>query len=76
MVITTRKAAVIKKDHRQKRGSGDVRGNSAVMSRENEGGAPGSFDQLESEKVPPDIATVMADQTRQLLVSLPDETAQ
>ena len=77
VVITTRKAAVvIEKDHRQKRGSGDGRGDSAVMSCENEGGGPGGFDQLESEKMPPDIATVMADQTRQLLASLPDETAQ
>jgi len=31
---------------------------------------------LTSEKVQPDIATVMADQTQQLLASLPDETAQ
>jgi DNA-directed RNA polymerase specialized sigma24 family protein len=46
------------------------------MSRENEGGVQGSFDQLESEKVPPDIAIVVADQTRQLLDSLPDETSQ
>ncbi len=77
VVITTRKAAaVIEKDHRQKRGGGDVRGDSAVMSRENEGSVLGGFDQLESEKVQPDIATVMADQTQQLLASLPDETAQ
>lgn len=77
VVITTRKAAtVIEKDHRQKRGSEDVRGDSTVMSRENEGSGPSSFDQLESEKAPPDIATVMADQTQQLWASLPDETAQ
>ena len=76
VVITTRKAAVIEKDHRQKSGGGDVRGDYAVMSRENEGGVPGSFDQLESEKVPPDTAIVVADQTRQLLGSLPDETSQ
>lgn len=77
VVITTRKAAaVIEKDHRQKRGGGDVRGDSAVMYRENEGSVLGGFDQLESEKVPPDIVTVMADQTQQLLASLPDETAQ
>jgi DNA-directed RNA polymerase specialized sigma24 family protein len=77
VVITTRKAAaIIEKDPRQKRSSGDVRGDSAVMSRENEGGVQGSFDQLESEKVPPDIAIVVADQTRQLLGSLPDETSQ
>lgn len=77
VVITTRKAAaVIEKDHRQKRGGGDVRGDSAVMSRENEESVLGGFDQLKSEKVQPDIATVMADQTQQLLASLPDETAQ
>lgn len=77
VVITTRKAAaVIEKNHRQKRGGGDVRGDSAVMARENEGSVLGGFDQLESEKVPPDIVTVMADQTQQLLASLPDETAQ
>lgn len=77
MVITTRKAAaVIEKDHRQKRGGGDVRGDSAVMSRENESGVQSGFDRLESEKPSPDIAAVMADQTQQLLASLPDETAQ
>jgi len=77
VVITTRKAAeVIVKDHRQKRGGGDVRGDSAVMSIENESGDLGGFEQLESKKVPPDIATVMADQAKQLLASLPDETAQ
>ncbi|MDG2360002.1 MAG: hypothetical protein P8M20_10140, partial [Planctomycetaceae bacterium] len=36
-------AAIIEKDPRQKRSSGDVRGDSAVMSRENEGGGPGSL---------------------------------
>lgn len=77
MVITTRKAAAaIEKDHRQKRGGGDVRGDSAVMARENEGSVLGGFDRLESEKPSPDIAAVMADQTQQLLASLPDETAQ
>ena len=77
MVITTRKAAsVVEKDHRQKRGGGDVRGDSAVMSRENGGRAPGGFDRLTSETPAPDFAAVMADQTRQLLTALPDETAQ
>lgn len=77
MVITTRKAAAaIEKDHRQKRGGGDVRGDSAVMLPENEGSVVGGFDRLASENPAPDIAAVMADQTRQLLASLPDETAQ
>ena len=77
MVITTRKAAAaIEKDHRQKRGGGDVRGDSAVMARENEGSVLGGFDRLTSENPSPDIAAVMADQTQQLLTSLPDDTAQ
>ena len=77
MVITTRKAAAaIEKDHRQKRGGGDVRGDSAVMVSENEGSVLGGFDGLASENPAPDIAAVMADQTQQLLASLPDETAQ
>jgi RNA polymerase sigma factor (sigma-70 family) len=77
MVITTRKAAAaIEKDHRQKRGGGDVRGDSAVMARENEGSVLGGFDGLASENSAPDIAAVMADETQQLLASLPDETAQ
>jgi RNA polymerase sigma factor (sigma-70 family) len=77
MVITTRKAAAaIEKDHRQKRGGGDVRGDSAVMLQENEGSVVAGFDRLASENPAPDIAAVMADQTQQLLASLPDETAQ
>lgn len=83
MVITTRKAAaVIEKDHRQKRGGGEVRGDSAVMQRDpeevgsGEGSGAGGFDRLTSEKPAPDIAAIMADQMEQLLLSLPDETAQ
>jgi len=77
MVITTRKAAAaIEKDHRQKRGGGDVRGDSAVMDQGNEGSVLGGFDRLTSENPAPDIAAVMADQTQQLLASLPDVTAQ
>lgn len=77
MVITTRKAAAaIEKDHRQKRGGGDVRGDSALIARENEDSVRGGFDRLASGKPSPDIAAIMADQTQQLLTSLPDETAQ
>ncbi|MGZ0171082.1 MAG: ECF-type sigma factor [Planctomycetales bacterium] len=77
MVITTRKAeAAIEKDHRQKRGGGDVRGDSAVMLHENDSSVLGGFDRLASENPAPDIAAVLADQTQQLLASLPDETAQ
>jgi RNA polymerase sigma factor (sigma-70 family) len=77
VVITTRKAAAaIEKDLRQKRGGGDVRGDSAVMNRGKGGSGLRGFDRLESENPSPDIAAVMADQTRKLLASLPDETAQ
>ena len=77
MVITTRKAAAaIERDHRQKRGGGDVRGDSAVMSQKNESNASGGFDRLTSGNPSPDIAAVLADQTRKLLAELTDETAQ
>ncbi|MDA0284404.1 MAG: ECF-type sigma factor [Planctomycetota bacterium] len=76
MVITTRKAAaVIEKDHRQKRGGGEVRGDSAVTPGEKEGSVLTGFDRLTSENPAPDIAAVVADQTHQLLATLPDETA-
>jgi RNA polymerase sigma factor (sigma-70 family) len=77
MVITTRKAAAaIEKDHRQKRGGGDVRGDSAVTAQQPSSSVIGGFDRLASKNPAPDIAAVMADQTQQLLASLPDETAQ
>jgi RNA polymerase sigma factor (sigma-70 family) len=77
MVITTRKAAaIIEKDHRQKRGGGHVRGDSAVMPGDTGSSLLGGFDRLTSEKPSPDIAAIMADQTRQLLAALPDETSQ
>lgn len=77
MVITTRKAAsVIERNHRQKRGGGDVRGDSAVIAGENSGSMLAGFDRLASEKPSPDIAAVMADQTHQLLKALPDRMSQ
>ena len=77
MVITIRKAAaVIEKDRRQKRGGGDVRGDSAVMPPENEESVLGGFDRLTSEKPAPEIAALMADETHRLLATLPDETSQ
>lgn len=77
MVITTRKAAaVIDKDRRQKRGGGDVRGDSAVMPKETDESVLGGFDVLRSEKPEPEIAAAVADETHQLLAILPDEMAQ
>jgi RNA polymerase sigma factor (sigma-70 family) len=85
MVITTRKAAaLIERDQRQKRGGGDVRGDSAFLGNE-EKTIPGQedsstlepgFDGLRSDSPTPDIAAVVADETRQLIASLDDELAQ
>lgn len=74
LVITTRKAAaVIEKASRQKRGGGQVRGDSAMI--EHEESALDGFDQLESEKPTPLFAAAIADEARRLLASL-DETSQ
>jgi len=74
LVITTRKAAaIIEKASRQKRGSGQVRGDSAMI--EYEESALDGFDQLESEKPTPLFAAAIADEARRLLASL-DETSQ
>lgn len=74
LVITTRKAAaVIEKASRQKRGSGEVRGDSAMI--EHEESALDGFDRLESEGPTPLFAAAIADEARRLLASL-DETSQ
>jgi RNA polymerase sigma factor (sigma-70 family) len=85
MVITTRKAAsLIERDQRQKRGGGEVRGDSVFrgddantlpLDQEPSDMEPG-FDGLSSGNPTPDIAAVVADETRQLLASLDDELAQ
>lgn len=92
MVITTRKAvALIQHDERQKRGGGAVRGDSAVIpavetKQEQDSGlldevdedpsVADGFDRLAAERVAPDIAALMADETRKLLESLPDDVSQ
>lgn len=74
LVITTRKAAgVIEKASRQKRGGGQVRGDSAMIEQEES--TRYGFDQLESEKPTPLFAAAVADEARRLLASL-DETSQ
>lgn len=74
MVITTRKAAaVIEKDHRQKRGSGNVRGDSAIIAPEFEDSILNGFDQIDGQCEAPDWAALMADETKELMRLLPDE---
>ncbi len=78
MVITTRKAAaVIEHNSRQKRGGGLVRGDSAlgISSESPDPGLMAGFDRFPSEKPAPDLAALMADETRRLISSLPDATA-
>jgi len=89
MVITSRKAAaMMESNKRQKRGGGEVRGDSAVLGEDEEGPTedddrvePDSsierdgFDKLPSDGAGPDIPAMVADETQSLLDSLPDSTA-
>ena len=69
LVITSRKAAAaVEKASRQKRGSGLVRGDSALMDREDD--VLDGFDCLESQQPPHDFAIAVADETQRLLASL------
>jgi RNA polymerase sigma factor (sigma-70 family) len=74
IVITTRKAAAsIEKAARQKRGGGEVRGDSAMI--EPDESISEGFDRLPSEKPTPLVAAAIADEAQNLLASL-DETSQ
>ena len=78
MVITTRKAAaLIDRDQRQKRGGGEVRGDSALDAIDaGDSDRNSGFDQLHSENPTPDLVAIVADETRQLIASLDDDVAQ
>jgi RNA polymerase sigma factor (sigma-70 family) len=74
LVITTRKAAaVIEKSTRQKRGGGEVRGDSAML--EPDESLSDGFDRLPSGKTTPVVAAAIADEAQNLLSAL-DETSQ
>lgn len=76
MVITTRKAAAtIDRDIRQKRGGGEIRGDSAIEFDPNSDSILKGFDQLEGEHHAPELAALVADETRELLRILPDDVA-
>lgn len=76
MVITTRKAAAaIERDHRQKRGSGEVRGDSAMIAPEFEDSILKGFDRIDGEYDSPSWPALMADETKELMRILPDETS-
>jgi DNA-directed RNA polymerase specialized sigma24 family protein len=75
-VITERKACdLVQHERRQKRGSGDVRGESGFAEEfdfPEEGGA--GIDQLPSREPSPEIAAQIADECRRLLELLGDAT--
>jgi DNA-directed RNA polymerase specialized sigma24 family protein len=72
-MLTARKAANLRKhQHRLKRGGGQVRGDSALLGCDNEGGLDG----LAGDGSPPDVACAMAEECQRLLDCLPDEVRQ
>jgi RNA polymerase sigma factor (sigma-70 family) len=72
VVLTARKAADLLRDHhRQKRGGGQVHGDSAVRLAEDDS-SPGGFDNLASDDPTPDEAALLAEEVETLLARLCD----
>ena len=72
VVLTARKAAdLVKHQHRQKRGGGDVHGDSALRPAGGESG-PGGFDSLEGDDPTPEEAAILAEEVEGLLGRLRD----
>jgi RNA polymerase sigma factor (sigma-70 family) len=72
VVLTARKAADLVRHHqRAKRGSGQVRGDSALRPVAGDGD-PGGFDDVEDEGPTPEEATLLAEEVETLLGRLPD----
>jgi DNA-directed RNA polymerase specialized sigma24 family protein len=70
-MITARKAVDLRqKEQRQKRGGGQVRGDSALLGSNSEGGLDG----LAGDGAPPDVACAMAEECQRLLDCLPDDS--
>jgi DNA-directed RNA polymerase specialized sigma24 family protein len=70
-MITARKAVDLRqKEQRQKRGGGKVRGDSALLGSNGEGGLDG----LAGDGAPPDVACAIAEQCQRLLDCLPDDS--
>lgn len=77
ITITARKAAqLIDQEGRLKRGGGEVRGESGLLeSSRDDSTLQKGFDSLPLDQPPPELASDVADETRHLLESLPDELA-
>jgi DNA-directed RNA polymerase specialized sigma24 family protein len=72
VVLTARKAAdLVKHQHRQKRGGGDVQGDSALRPAGGDSG-PGGFDALEGGDPTPEEAAILAEEVEGLLGRLRD----
>jgi DNA-directed RNA polymerase specialized sigma24 family protein len=72
VVLTARKVAdQIKHDRRDKRGGGQVRGDSALHAEEGETG-PGGLDQLQGDDPTPEEAALLAEEVDTLLARLSD----
>jgi DNA-directed RNA polymerase specialized sigma24 family protein len=66
-VLTARKAAdLVKHQHRQKRGGGQVHGDSALRSADGDSSA-GGFDGLEGDDPTPEEAAILAEEVENLL---------
>jgi DNA-directed RNA polymerase specialized sigma24 family protein len=73
VVLTARKAAdLVKHLHRDKRGGGQVQGNSALRPAGGDSGA-GGFDGLEGDDPTPEEAAILAEEVEGLLARLPDQ---
>ena len=72
VVLTARKAAdLLRNHHRQKRGAGQVHGDSAVRLAEDDS-SPGGFDDLPSDDPTPEEAALLAEEVETLLARLHD----
>lgn len=63
----------IRWNNRQKRGGGDVRGESAMMDAGEESDDRG-FDRLSADTPPPELSAELAEECKRLIESLPDDT--
>jgi RNA polymerase sigma factor (sigma-70 family) len=74
VVITKQKTVdLIRHNTRQKRGEGQVRGESVFLEK-GEGGEPAGLDQFFGDEPTPEFLAALGEQHRRLLDGLPDET--
>jgi RNA polymerase sigma factor (sigma-70 family) len=75
VMLTERRAISARRRERaQKRGGGEVRGDSVFVAREGGDSQVGGFEQFAGREPTPEFALEMSETVRQLLEQLPDET--